>query len=146
MYKIVLAAIATLLLLVVLPGCGSSEPTPTITGPAGADKIAEKLILAYDANDYVSYLDTFDAAATGSVGQDWFQETSKIIIQKVGHYIPKSIVLQEVTPNGKNTDLTYKAKYSDDPDGVTVIVSLSITDKGTFAAGIWFNSPKLFAQ
>jgi ABC-type cobalt transport system substrate-binding protein len=140
MYKIIFVVIAMLLVLPILPGCSSAPPT----SPAGADEIAEALILAYDANDYRAYLSYFDEAATGSVGQDWFSETSKIITKKIGQYIPNSKVVKEVKPSGNYTEVTYKAQYSAEPDGVTVIVDLSITDKGTYAAGIWFNSPKLF--
>ena len=142
MHRIVLAVIPLLLFLVILPGCGSSEPP--ITVPANADVIAEKLILAYDANDYAAYLDVFNASATGSVGQDWFAQTSNIITKKAGHYVPNSKVLKEVKLSGDYTEVTYKAEYSNEPDGVTVIVDLLVTDEGTYAAGVWFNSPKLF--
>ncbi len=146
MFKFGLVIISVLLWIVVLPGCGQSEPIPTIIGPAGADNITEKLILAYDAMDYEAYLENFDELATGSVGIDWFMQTSNIIRKNVGSYITGSKVLMEVKPSGNYTDVTYKAQYSKEPNGVTIIVSLNITDSGTYAVGIWFNSPKLFGQ
>jgi hypothetical protein len=123
--------------------CGG-EPTPTVIGPSGADAIVESLILAYDANDYFAYLKLFNETATGTVGMDWFSQTSNIIIKKVGHYIPNSKVLTTVTPNGDLTDLTYKAQYEHAENGVQVIVSLIISENATYAAGIWFNAPELF--
>ncbi|MHB8104734.1 MAG: hypothetical protein ACYDG5_04260 [Dehalococcoidales bacterium] len=144
MSRIVFAVITVLLLIAVLPGCSKSEPTPTVTAPAFADTIAEKLILAYDANDYTAYLINFDEVATGSAAMDWFSATSNIITQKIGHYIPASKVLTEVNKSGNYTEVVYNAKYSDTTDNVFVTVRLEINEKGTFAAGVWFNSRKLF--
>jgi hypothetical protein len=144
MRNIVFAAVVALLLIAILPGCGKSEPTPQIPKPANADIIAEKLILAYDAKDYRAYLENFDEVATGTVGEDFFNGTADIILKKVGHYTPNSKVLTEVKPSGNYTEVIYKAQYSNDSDGVQVIVDLEISDNVTYAAGIWFNSPKLF--
>jgi hypothetical protein len=143
MYRIILAVIALLLMITVLPGCGSSEPPPP--APGGADEIAEALIMAYDANDYDAYIKYFDANKDGAVAEDYFSQTSEFIAARIGHYVPNSKVIQETKPNGNLTDVYYKAQYSKEPD-VTVILTLSITDNGTYANGIWFNSPKLFAS
>jgi hypothetical protein len=140
-YRIILAVVALILVLPILPGCGPSEPPPT--SPPGADEIAEALILAYDANDYNAYLQNFNAAKDGTVAQNYFSETSKLIIARIGHYVPNSKVIKETKPSGNFTEVYYEAQYSDESD-VTVILNLAITDNGTYANGIWFNSPKLF--
>lgn len=137
---LVIITIVTLLMVIVLTGCGKPAPT----APADANNITEKLLLAYDANDYKAYIEVFDEAATGSVGIDWFGKTSDFNIAKIGHYIPGSIVLNDVTVKEDITEVTYKAKYTDAEDDVTVIVDLNITDHGTFATGIWITAPEMY--
>jgi hypothetical protein len=44
------------------------------------------------------------------------------------------------------TDVIYKTEFSDEPDGVYVTIAFDVTDNRAFAAGIWFNSPKLWKQ
>jgi hypothetical protein len=124
-------------------GCSSAEPPPP--GPGGADEIAEALIIAYDANDYDAYLKYFDANKDGAAAEEYFSQTSKLIAARIGRYVPNSKVIKETKPNGNFTDVYYKAQYSNDSD-VTVILAISITDSGTYAKGVWFNSPKLFTS
>jgi len=138
---LIVFAIAALLMIVVLTGCKAAP-----TAPAYADNITEQLLLAYDANDYTAYLEVFDEAATGSVGMEWFSRTSDFNTARIGHYIHGSIKLQDVIVKDAITQVTYYAQYTNEPDHVTVIVSLDITDHGTFAVDISIFSPKMFTQ
>lgn len=140
MHKFIIVIFALLLVLTALPGCGSSQPP---TGPTGADEIAEGLIKAYDTNNYDAYLKYFNPAKDGAVDRLYFVQSSKLIIAGIGNYIPNSKVIKETKASGNVTDVYYNARYSKQSD-VEVIVALSITDNGTYANGIWFNSPKLF--
>jgi hypothetical protein len=137
---LVTITIITLLMIIVLAGCSKSAPT----APANADTITEKLLLAYDAKDYRAYLEVFDEYLTGSVGMDWFEQTVDFNTLRIGHYIAGSIALQDVLVKEDTTEVTYTAQYTDAEGDVKVIVSLDITDHGTFATGIWITSPDLY--
>ncbi len=145
MYRVgLIVVILTLLLTATSCGGNQSEPTPTVTAPAGTDNIAEKLLLAFDANDYTAYAANFNPFSDTAMTQDYFEQTGALIQKKVGHYVVGSKVVTEVKPYKNYIEVIYKTQFTNEPDGVYVTVDFDVSESGTFAAGIWFNSPKLF--
>ena len=143
MYRLFLAAIAVLLMIIALPGCSHKEFTSTISAPAYTDNVTENLIRAFSDNDYLAYFINFDENATLMVAQDWFSQQATLMQNKLGAYVQNSKVMTDVKLDKQFVQVTYSAKFMQE-DNVYVIIDLETSGNMTYAAGIWFNSPKLF--
>jgi hypothetical protein len=149
MYRIGLIAITAVLLITAFLGCSQTEPikeVKAIEEPDYAVNISEALLQSFNTGDYTAYLKNFDATAGKAMTEEYFIQTVSLVQSKVGSYVSKSKVATEVKPDDIYTDVIYKTEFSDEPDGVYVTIAYYVSDNHTYAAGIWFNSPKLFKQ
>ena len=144
--KIILIIIAVLLMIAAFIGCSQSEPTPEFQVPPYSGNITEILLLAFSIGEYYAYLAAFDPSADTVMSEDWFMQTGAFVQSKVGAYIAGSKEVYEVKPKERYIDIIYKTKFTDEPADVYVTVAFSVTENRTYAAGIWFSSPKLFGQ
>ncbi len=146
MNKIILIIIAVLLIIMAFTGCGQSEPTQEFQVPPYSENITEILLLAFSIGEYNAYLSNFDPAGDKAMSEDWFTQNAVFNQSKIGVYIAGSKQVYEVQQKEGFTDVIYKTKFTDEPADVYVTVAFSVTENRTYAAGIWFNSPKLFGQ
>lgn len=134
----ILPAVLAVLLLTIIPGCDQAEP---IGAPDYADAIAEGVLQAFSDGDYAAYSEHFDDATKEAISETVFEGTREFIRDRVGDYISKEI--SQVEKQDAKTTVTFKAKFSDEPDDVKVTIVFQETDGIVYVAGLWFDSPKL---
>jgi hypothetical protein len=145
MYKIFLAVVAAILLMIMLSGCHHTEKTAaTIKAPAYADAITEIMLKALNIGDYTSFSMSFNADMSERVTESVFQQLVAFYQQRIGGY--KSKKLSDVTVDGDKTTVVYKAKFTQEPADVTVTIVFQKSSANVTVCDFWLNSPKLFAH
>ena len=131
--------IALMFLVVVsLPGCSRTEPIET---PDYTDAIAEGVLQAFNAGDYPVYSEHFDETMKEAISETVFEGTREFIRDRVGDYISKEVTAVDVVEN--KTTVTYKAKFSDEPDDVKVTIVFLESGGSVYISGLYYDSPKL---
>lgn len=131
----------TALLLVALTGCGESESGVL---PDYDDTMAEEALLAFNNGDYAAYSEHFDETTKMAITKEVFEGTRDFIKKRVGDYKSKKVTKVQV--EGVKTTVTYKATFSDEPDGVNFMIIFQEKEGGVYIAGLSFDSPKLRGQ
>ena len=109
--------------------------------PEYAGAIAEGILQAINENDYAGYTEHFDEVMKNAVPESLFRQTRTAIKGKIGDYISKTF--WEVITQDGHTIVVYKAKFSQEPQDVTVRVVFQEVSGEIYVAGLWFDSPRL---
>jgi len=140
----ILSVIFTVMLLgVVFLGCSEQEEPPEAmpAEPAHAGAIADGILQAFNDGDYAAYSEHFDEAMQKALNEAVFEGTRDFIREKIGDYVSREVT--GVKTEDIYTTVTYKAKFSEEPDDVTVNIVFLETGDYVYVSGLWFDSPKL---
>jgi hypothetical protein len=143
MKKIVLL-IMVLLLIVSVIGCAQKANNSAVS--AYADDITEKMLLAYNEDNYTQYIANTDSQFKSVVSEDKMKQGNKVVRDKIGNYIPGSKQFTDAVPTTQNNQkyiaVRYTAKFTNETGDV--VVSMIFDDNDSHqVGGIFFNSPKL---
>lgn len=136
--KVLIVTISAILIAMLLTGCGVKEPDY-----AGA--MTDNILAGIAQKDYTAFSRDFDDAMKAALPVDAFSELTGLLGSRIGDYQSKSFEsAAETTQNDvKTTTVVYKAKYSNEPDGVSIIVTFTGEGDSAKVSGLLFNSPKL---
>lgn len=142
MRKAVLIIIAAAALLMVSGGCGEPEPTVTIAAPEYAEPITETMLQALNTGDYQSYSMAFSDEMAQRTPEMVFLQLRGFYLKRIGEY--ESMKLSDVKVEGDKTTVVYKAKFSQEPDIVSVTIVFQGSGEEVTVTDFWMVSPKLF--
>ncbi|HVN52722.1 MAG TPA: DUF3887 domain-containing protein [Anaerolineaceae bacterium] len=126
----------------ILSACSNSKP---ITGAdrdavlAYSEPETDRILQAYNENDYASFSKSFDAAMLKGIDEKGFANLESTLMPKIGKYISRTV--NSVSYLGNYVQVAYRAKYElDDPVTVRVVFNQDVAHS---IAGLWFDSAKL---
>jgi len=145
--SIVRAACGLLILLVVIAGLAAC----TTTGePDYANQIAESALQGMSAGDYAKHMEHFSPDFQSTVSEATFDTGSQIIQGIIGYYIDKEFWYAEIDKefwyaetSSVYTVVYYRARFSEEPAGVTAMFYFEEIDGEMYIAGFDLDSPKL---
>jgi hypothetical protein len=132
--------IILLISLVVLAGCGSSQP-PANSIRDYADPTTENMLAAMNTNNYAQFSQDFDLSMKAHFDQGTFRTIFPAISARIGQYLSKDFVSTET--KDQSQIVIYRAKFSLEPEDVTVRMVINTTGGQQTVAGFWLDSPKL---
>lgn len=111
-----------------------------------ADDITEKMLLAYNDDDYANYIADTDSQFKIIVSEDKMKLSNKMVRDKIGKYESGSKVYKDAAKTSQNGQkfiaVRYNARFTNESGDV--VVTMVFDDNDTHqVGGIFFNSPKL---
>jgi maltoporin len=106
-----------------------------------ADPVTEQILVAMNEDDYAMYSEDFDQTMKNAMTEAVFNEANAGIRSKIGDYVSKEFWKAE--SKDQYTIAHYKAKFTDEPDDVTVKVVFQEINGEMKVSGLWLDSPKL---
>jgi hypothetical protein len=129
-------------LFVILPACSAPAPS-SLPEPSYSRSITENIMLALNEKNFTLYSQDFDPAMKKAMSQNSFEQIQSTIASKVGTYVPGSIEFTQAILQDTYTVVVYTAKFTDEPDKVTITISFQSVNGKNLVGGLYFNSPKL---
>lgn len=139
--SIVRAACGLLILTIVIAGLAGCSSTAEMAEPDYADAITENALQTMNECDYEGHMALYSPEIQEAVTEDIFNTSCQQIKDIIGDYIDKEY--QETSDYDGYILVTYKANFSDEPEGVTVSAYFEEIDGEIYIAGFGFDSPKL---
>ncbi len=143
MRKIILLVIVVLVTIAML-GCSQKAVNSEVS--AYADNIAEKMLLAYNEDNYAQYIQNTDDQFKAAVSEDKMKQGNQAVRDKIGNYVPGSKqytdAVKTTQNNLKYVAVRYTAKFTNET-GDVVITMVFDDNESHQVGGIFFNSPKL---
>lgn len=136
-----------LVIMLVFTGCSGTkvEEIDKTKVSEYSDEMAENLLAAINEESYEKYSRDFDETMKKAINEKEFEKTINIIRENIGDYISKSLTRAErvIDNNDEYTVAYYTAKFSKEPEDVSVKVVFSEADGKRYVTGLWFDSPNL---
>jgi hypothetical protein len=122
--------------------------SPSSTGGYDAARAyagtTELMLQSINGNDYAKFSADFDGRMKQSLAETSFHELTATIRNRIGTYVASRVYgLQE---QSAYTVVTYKAKFTDEPDEVTVTVKFQKVGGKSLVSDFNLDSPKLKAK
>jgi hypothetical protein len=140
MSKSIVRAVCGLLILSVvivgLAACSNEMPEPDY-----ANQMTETTAQAMSDGDYTAFCQYLTPEIKAALTEEAFDEVSQFIKSTIGDYIDKEF--WRAQPSNKDTAAYYKARFTEEPDGVTISVLFTEIEGDIYIAGFTFDSPKL---
>ncbi len=137
--SIVRAACGLLILLVVLAGL--SACSTEMGEPDYANQITESALQGMSDGDYAKHMENFSPDFQSTVSEAQFGTGSQQIKSLIGDYIDKEFWYAETS--GVYTVVYYRARFTDEPAGVTATFYFEEIEGEVYIAGFMLDSPKL---
>ncbi len=131
----------TIAAVVILAGCVEKNHTDADQVRPYADPITENILSGMSENNYSKYSNHFDQTMKNAMNEAVFNETNILIRSKIGDYVSKEFL--KVESKNQHTVVHYNARFTNEPEDVTVrVVFQEIMDEMK-VSGLWLDSPKL---
>lgn len=134
------ACVLFLINLFIISGCLAQQPQQSEVNDF-ADPLTENILLAMNENNYPRFSRNFDEKMKSEFNEAKFKNTIPVIKSKIGNYVSKEFM--SVENKSGYTVVTYKAKFSQEPDEVIVRSVFSDINGQKYISGFWLDSPKL---
>jgi len=134
-------AVVVIAAAVAFAGCMEKNQVDAEQVRMYADQITEDILLAMNEDDYTKYSDNFDQTMRNAIPGAVFNETNAMIKSKIGDYVSKEF--QKAEGKDQYTIVYYNARFTDEPDDVTVKVVFQEINGEMKVSGLWLDSPKL---
>lgn len=108
---------------------------------SAADQLTENILVAMNESDYSRFSRDFDDQMRANLDDAKYKETMPAITAKIGKYLSKEFIGLE--KKEQYTIVVYRAKFSLEPDVVTVRSVVGDKDGKKVISGFWLDSPKL---
>lgn len=110
-----------------------------------SDEMAENILMAINEESYEKYSMDFDETMKKTIKEEDFKKSNSIIKDRIGDYISKELLKAEkvTDKNGEYIVAYYAAKFSNEPEDVSIRVVFSEADGKRYVTGLWFDSPNL---
>ncbi|MCX5779745.1 MAG: hypothetical protein NTV45_02775 [Firmicutes bacterium] len=106
MKKLILMVMVVLVAISLL-GCGQKTDNSAVS--AYADDITEKMLRAYNEDNYAQYIANTDSQFKSLVTEDKMKQGNKLIRDKIGTYIPGSKKFTDAVPTTQNNVSTWRS-------------------------------------
>jgi hypothetical protein len=147
-WKLLVGTLVTLSAIIPIIGCSSNispSTTPPVNSPVdiqtAAGSIMENILLSVNEDDYTAFSKDFGQNAKNMINQSAFDQLYNNIQTEVGEYQSKLYVSS--ADQNDNITVSYIARYSREPAGVTVTLVLQAAAGGYTVEGLNFDSPNL---
>ena len=108
-----------------------------------ADPMTENLLIGRNEKNYEKYSKDFSDKMKEAVSEEKFLESIDLIEGKIGKYIENSKKFDSVTKNNNYIIVTYKAKFTNESNNVTVRTVFEDVNGEMKISGEFYDSPKL---
>jgi len=143
MRKIVLVSLVIIMAISIV-GCAQKADNSAVS--AYADDITEKMLLAYNEDNYAQYIQNTDDQFRAAVSEDKMKQGNQVVRDKIGNYVLGSKqytdAVKTTQNNLKYVAVRYTAKFTNET-GDVVITMVFDDNESHQVGGIFFNSPKL---
>ncbi|KLU62380.1 hypothetical protein CEB3_c12410 [Peptococcaceae bacterium CEB3] len=141
--KAMIMTVVIFMLGSLLTGCGSQKISQSSVSYAGP--ILDNVLAGIKDKDYAQFSRDFGSAMKNGLPQDKFDTLVSWLNSKVGNYESKTFsgATTKEKDNKTFTIVVYKAKYSKEPKGVLITLSLGDSGGKKVVEGLYFNSPNL---
>ncbi len=143
MKKLVLFILVALVTMSVI-GCAQKADNSAVR--AYADDPTEKMLLAYNEDNYAQYIQNTDDQFKAAVSEDKMKQGNQAVRDKIGNYVPGSKQYTDAVKTTQNSlnyiAVRYTAKFTNET-GDVVITMVFDDNESHQVGGIFFNSPKL---
>jgi len=143
MKKIVLFILVALVTISII-GCTPKVDNNAVR--AYADDPTEKMLLAYNEDNYAQYIQNTDDQFKAAVSEDKMKQGNQAVRDKIGNYVTGSKqytdAVKTTQNNLKYVAVRYTAKFTNET-GDVVITMVFDDNESHQVGGIFFNSPKL---
>ena len=119
----------------------TQKPETEYTEPEYTAAITESILQAVNEGNYAQYAERFTEEMKQAATEAAFAEVNTVLKATIGDYVAKEFWKTEV--QGHYTTVYYKAKFTKEPEDVTVRVVFQEIEGEIYVAGLWFDSPKL---
>ncbi|HBK53860.1 DUF3887 domain-containing protein [Syntrophomonas wolfei] len=135
------------IMLCSLAACGNKVDSKAVR--EYADEITEKMLLAYNEDNYEEYIANTNSQFKTVVSEDKMKEGNEMIRGKIGDYVPGSKKFKDAVKTSQKEQkylvVRYNAKFTDESEDVLVTMIFD-DNEAHQVGGIFFNSPKLREQ
>jgi hypothetical protein len=135
-----------LVVLVAMAMAGCAQKADNSAVSAYADDISEKMLLAYNDDNYTQYIANTDDQFKSVVSEDKMKQGNQTVRDKIGNYVPGSKQFTDAVPTTQNNQkyiaVRYSAKFTNET-GDVVVTMVFDDNESHQVGGIFFNSPKL---
>lgn len=142
--KIGFLLLLCILMACFLTACGSKMDSKEVS--QFADDKAEKMLLAYNEDNYEKYVANTDSQFKTVVSEEKMKEANGMVREKIGTYVPGSKVFKDAAKTSekdkKYVAVRYNAKFTGESENVVVTMIFDDNESHQIG-GIFFNSPKL---
>jgi hypothetical protein len=138
---IIMASLAT------ITGCSAPSPknTPSIPEIQSAiDPIAENILFGLDKNKYELFSENFTDNLKETLNRSVFDQFYSQIKNSIGNYQTKAFF--DASIQGSTITAAYICRYTNEPAGVTMLITLEVSKNVYRADGLVLNSPILSGQ
>lgn len=143
MKKLVLLVLVVLVSVSLL-GCGQKTDNSAVS--AYADDITEKMLLAFNEENYAQYIANTDSQFKTLMSEDQMKQVNKLVRDKIGTYVSGSKKFTDAVPTTQNNQkyiaVRYTAQFTNETGDVVITMVFDDNDSHQ-VGGIFFNSPKL---
>ena len=143
----ILALVLIAALLLAFTGCSNAKVEQVDAAQVSeySDEAAENILIAINEDNYEKYSMDFDETMKKGITEEIFKESNKMIKEKVGEYVSKTLSKAEKVTEKSNEYIVtyYTAKFTNEPKNVAVKVVFSEVDGKKYVTGLWFDSPNL---
>ncbi|RZN39259.1 MAG: DUF3887 domain-containing protein [Methanosarcinales archaeon] len=136
-----LMVVVTIAAVVMLAGCVEENPVYSDQVRAYADPITENILSGMNENNYSRYAGHFDQTMKTAMNEAVFNETNMLVRSKIGDYVSKEFL--KVESKNQYTVVHYNARFTDEPEDVTVRVVFQEVMGEMKVSGLWLDSPIL---
>jgi len=141
--RLLLIACGILIMLVTMTATSActQKPETGYTEPEYAAAITDSILQAVNEGNYAQYAERFTEEMKQAATEAAFTEVNTVLKTTIGDYVAKEF--RKTEAQGPYTTVYYKAKFTEEPEDVTVRVVFQEIDGEIYVAGLWFDSPKL---
>jgi hypothetical protein len=121
----------------------SPSATSSLPEPSYSEAMTENILKAINENDYALFSRDFDQTMKQAMSQQAFDQVKTTLLNKVGAYVSGSLEFNQTALQGEYTTVIYTAKFTNEPENVTVTITFRTVEENNLVSGLYFNSPKL---
>jgi hypothetical protein len=145
--NLIIATLAVAALVASVAGCSTSAPVNTPTSAeiqSTTDPLTENILVGLNKDNYALFSGNFTDSFKDTINQSAFEQLFNQIKNSIGNYQTKAFF--DASTQGSVVTAAYICRYTNEPAGVTVMVTFQVSHNVYLVDGLVLNSPILSGQ
>ena len=140
-FRACLTIILVITIALVMPACSATTPINTPVVQAAVGPLVGNILTSLDNNQYTVFARDFNQTMKNTINQTAFKKLYSLMQTDVGDY--QSDLFFSAANKGSAVTVIYFAKYSKEPAGVSVTLTVQPVNGAYEVQGLVFDSPNL---